>query len=151
MTLLVRAMQDNDIDNVYAIELVAYRAPWSREIISDCVFVGYDCRILEIVNDSDVKLAGYVICRYHEFTCHVLNLCIAPSLQGKGHGHFLLQQVIDFPTKLGIDTILLEVRLSNKGAQHLYQKMGFQQIAIKHGYYRDDETIEDAIVLEKKM
>ena len=144
-------MQDIDIDSVYAIELVAHRAPWSREIISDCVFVGYDCRVLEIINDADVEIAGYIMCRYHDSTCHVLNLCVAPASQRKGHGQCLLQQVIDSPAKPGIDTVLLEVRLSNTGAQHLYQKMGFQQIAIKRGYYRDDQNIEDAIVLQKNI
>ena len=38
----VRAMQQTDIDSVYAIELQAHRAPWSRQILSDCVTVGYD-------------------------------------------------------------------------------------------------------------
>lgn len=151
MTIHVRAMQSGDIDKVYAIELVAHRAPWGRDILSDCVLVGYDCRVLEIECDRGVELASYIMCRYNDAICHVLNLCVAPSLQGKGYGQFLLQHVIDGLAKPGIEKIVLEVRPSNQVAQHLYQKMGFQQLAIKRGYYRDEPTVEDAIVLEKNI
>ena len=151
MTLQVRAMQNGDIDSVYSIELVAHRAPWSREIISDCVLVGYDCRVLELVDDAGVEIAGYIICRYHDGVCHILNLCIPPSLQRKGYGQFLLQYVIDSPAVKGTNSALLEARPSNKGALHLYNKMGFQQVGYKRGYYRDDPVVEDAIVLQKQM
>ncbi len=151
MTLQVRAMQSGDIDNVFAIELVAHRSPWSREILSDCVFVGYDCRVLDIDNATGVELAGYIICRYNDAICHILNLCVAPALQGKGYGQFLLQHVIDFPAKPALETVLLEVRPSNLTALRLYKKMGFQQVGIKRGYYRDEQVIEDAVVLQKQI
>ena len=142
----VRAMQQTDIDSVYAIELQAHRAPWSRQILSDCVTVGYDCRVFEV----DTEVVAYVICRYNESICHILNLCVAPALQGKGYGQCLLQEVIDSP-KAPTDKIRLEVRPSNAVALHLYQKMGFQHVSTKRGYYRDLDVakIEDALVLEK--
>lgn len=151
MTLRVRPMQSSDIDSVYAIEIAAHRSPWSRDIIRDCVLVNYDCRIIEENSSSDVILAGYIICRYDGNICHILNLCIAPTLQGSGYGQFLLQNVIDSQKNTTVDTIILEVRPSNLAAIHLYQKMGFLQIGIKPGYYHDDNCIEDAVVLQKKM
>ena len=42
----IRRMNDTDIDNVYAIEKVVHIAPWGKEILRDCVLVGYDCREL---------------------------------------------------------------------------------------------------------
>lgn len=151
MTLRVRPMLSDDIDKVCAIELAAHRAPWSRDIISDCVFVGYDCRVLEIDNGAEVELASYIISRYNDNVCHVLNLCVATALQGKGYGQLLLQNVIDLPQKPETESVLLEVRPSNAPALRLYQKMGFQQIGIKRGYYRDVENIEDAVVLQKQI
>lgn len=153
MVFDVRAMQKDDIDSVYAIELVAHRAPWTRKILSDCVAVGYDCRVLVIKKDNhaDVELASYIICRYHDAICHVLNLCVAPALQRQGYGQLLLQHVIDLPAKPGIESMLLEVRPSNFAALALYQKIGFHQVAVKRGYYRDEPNIEDAIVLQKQM
>ena len=151
MTLRVRSMRNDDIDRVYAIEEVAHRAPWSRQILNDCVLVNYDCRVLEIESDKELELAGYVISRYDGDICHVLNICIAPALQNKGYGQFLLQNVIDSLTKSAFGSLLLEVRPSNPAALHIYQKMGFKQTGIKRGYYREGSVIEDGIVLEKQI
>ncbi len=150
MSLRVRAMKNADIDRVYAIELIAHRAPWSRNILSDCVFVGYDCRVLEIKNETKVELASYMICRYNDNICHILNLCVAPALQGRGYGQMLLQDVIDSPAQPTVESFLLEVRPSNAAALRLYQKMGFQQVGLKPGYYRDEQGVEDAVLLQKK-
>jgi ribosomal-protein-alanine N-acetyltransferase len=143
-------MQDSDVDGVYAIELAAHRAPWSRDIFSDCLLVGYDCRVLEVDSKEGVELAGYIICRYHVNTCHILNLCVAPHLQGRGYGKILLQDILKHRERKNIEVIVLEVRPSNTAALHLYKKMGFQQIGIKRDYYQDEEGIEDAVVLQKR-
>ena len=144
-------MAPDDLDNVYAIEIAAHRAPWSREIIRDCLLVHYDCRVIEVGAPLETVIAGYIICRYDGNVCHVLNICISPALQGKGHGQFLLQNVIDSLGEIAIGVVLLEVRPSNAVALHLYKKMGFQQTGIKRGYYREGPGIEDAVVLEKKI
>ena len=57
-------MRDTDIDDVYAIETNVHIAPWSKEILRDCVFVGYDCRVLEIHIENIPTIAGYIISRF---------------------------------------------------------------------------------------
>lgn len=151
MTLKVRPMNISDIDGVYAIEVVGHRTPWSRNILHDCVMVHYDCFVIEVVSKNEVVLAGYMISRIQEKSSHVLNVCIAPALQGKGYGQVLLKNRLDSMTSAAIETVLLEVRPSNSIALHIYQKMGFQPTGTKRGYYRDGESIEDAVVLQKKL
>ncbi len=151
MPFHLRPMVQADIDAVFAIEMSAHRAPWGRAVLSDCVLVGYDCRILEIDSESGAELLSYVINRYEEGICHILNLCVAPAKQGMGYGEKMLQHVIDIQTVPGIFAIRLEVRPSNPHAIRLYEKLGFQQIAVKRGYYREGEAIEDAMVLEKTL
>lgn len=149
MRINTRTMQPEDIDKVYTIERAAYLTPWTRQILKDCLRVGYDCRVLELEQTDGQEIISYIICRYQNNTCHVLNLCVAPAQQGKGYGRYLLQQVIDSLANSVIDSITLEVRPSNLAAIHLYQKMGFQQTKIKRGYYRDEFGIENALVLTK--
>ncbi len=151
MAKIVRAMQSLDVDPVYSIEVVAHRAPWSREIIHDCILVGYDCRVLELQENASSKIISYVIARYYANYCHVLNLCVAVAHQGQGHGGYLLQTLINTLQYPLIDTITLEVRPSNLSALSLYQKMGFTQIGIKENYYCDSMGVEDAVILEKKV
>lgn len=147
MSSRIRAMQQSDVDRVYAIETIAHHTPWGHDILRDCVLVGYDCRVLEIEKSGQWQLASYVISRYSDAVCHVLNLCVAPDLQGQGYGRALLQAVIDAPTRT-ISSLVLEVRPSNTVALHLYEKIGFLRIGKKLGYYQDADGEEDAIVLQ---
>lgn len=150
MILNIRRMMDSDIDTVYAIETDVHIAPWGKEIIRDCVLVGYDCRVLEIHNADTSILGGYIISRLNEDNCHILNFCIAKPLQSKGFGRKLLQTVLYSLSKFTqINSVVLEVRPSNDVAIHLYKTMGFEQIDIKKGYYQDKDKVEDAIFLQK--
>lgn len=148
MLVKIRPMIQDDIDRVYAIELSAHRAPWSREILRDCVHVGYDCRIA--VDDDSKELLAYIICRHNFNVCHILNLCVAVTHQNKGYGKLLLSTVLDsLPTT--INTIILEVRPSNKFAIALYEGFGFTQDSVKKAYYKDTEGEEDAILFKKTL
>jgi ribosomal-protein-alanine N-acetyltransferase len=145
-------MTELDIDNVYAIEKDVHIAPWSRDILFDCVRVGYDCRVFEITDNSQSVFGGYIICRHSNRVCHILNFCIAKSLQSKGYGRKILQNVLSSLERLdSVDCAVLEVRPSNKAALHLYRSMGFEQEEIKPAYYTDDNGVEDAIFLKKKL
>jgi len=150
-TLNARPMQSDDIDSVYAIELVGHKAPWGRFIFNDCLTVGYDCRVLELQHPEQFEITSFIICRYYANIGHILNLCVAPVHQNKGHGRYILQNVIDSLAGSDINTLLLEVRPSNLAALHLYQRMGFQQIGIKKDYYQDSDSPEDAVVLQKNI
>lgn len=148
MKTKIRAMLQADIDSVFTIEKEAHRAPWSREILSDCVLVGYDCQVLEV----DDNLIGYIICRSSLDICHVLNLCISKSNQGEGYGTLLLNSVLNsLSLRPKIKSLILEVRPSNIAALALYKKFGFEEDSIKKAYYVEGDHTEDAIVLKKML
>ncbi|MDP3268293.1 MAG: ribosomal protein S18-alanine N-acetyltransferase [Legionella sp.] len=150
MILNIRHMKDSDIDNVYAIETDVHIAPWSRDILRDCVLVGYDCRVLELNNGDSPILGGYIISRLSENNCHILNFCIAKPLQSKGLGRKLLQTMIYSLSKFThVDSVILEARPSNRAALHLYTSIGFEKIEIKKDYYKDKDHVEDAVLLKK--
>ncbi|HAU3858844.1 TPA: ribosomal protein S18-alanine N-acetyltransferase, partial [Legionella pneumophila] len=145
MILNIRRMKDSDIENVYSIETNVHIAPWSKDILRDCVLVGYDCRVLEINNGDSSILAGYIISRISNNSCHILNLCIAKPLQSKGLGRKLLQTVLYSLSKYTqTESVILEVRPSNSAALHLYETMGFEKVEIKKDYYKDKNSVEDA-------
>jgi ribosomal-protein-alanine N-acetyltransferase len=43
----------------------------------------------------------------------------------------------------------LEVRVSNTAARALYESLGFYEVAVRRGYYRDPE--EDAFVMTTRL
>ncbi|RUR16016.1 ribosomal-protein-alanine N-acetyltransferase [Legionella sp. km535] len=152
MILNIRRMKESDIDNVYSIETNVHIAPWSKDILRDCVLVGYDCRVLEINNGDNPVLGGYIISRISNNCCHILNFCIAKPLQSKGLGRKLLQTVLYSLSKFTeTKQVILEVRPSNYNALHLYQSVGFEEVEIKKDYYKDENGVEDAILLRKTL
>lgn len=148
----IRRMTESDVDAVYAIETSAHITPWSKNILRDCVLVGYRCLVLELQMDKSKIIGGYAICRHADNSCHLLNLCIAKELQSQGYGRIFLQELLNSLVLFkDIKNVILEVRPSNKIALHLYETMGFEQVEIKRDYYKDTEQIEDAIFLRKNL
>lgn len=152
MILNIRHMKQTDIDAAYFIETDVHRAPWSKEILKDCVLVGYDCRMLEMKNGDQLIPGGYIISRITGESCHILNFCIARPLQSKGFGRKLLQSLLFSLSKCSqVKNVLLEVRPSNSQAIHLYSALGFEEIDVKKDYYKDNLGIEDALVFQKNL
>jgi ribosomal-protein-alanine N-acetyltransferase len=145
-------MQVSDIDEVFKIESTVHKAPWYKELLRDCVLVGYDCHVVEITTDDVTVMGGYIISRLQSGTAHILNFCIAKSMQGKGLGkQFLSEIILNLEKKSDITSIILEVRTSNTVALNLYTGLGFVEVNRKVGYYVDVAGTEDAIILSKEL
>ena len=81
---------------------------------------------------------------------HILNISVAPNEQGQGIGRRMLEHLIELATGKA-ETIFLEVRPSNVGAIALYEKMGFNEIGVRKGYYPATHGREDAIMLALEL
>ena len=60
----------------------------------------------------------------------------------------MLLTVITEAVARGAEVISLEVRVTNKIAQSMYEKFGFSAAGVRKGYYI--ETNEDALVMEAR-
>ena len=78
----------------------------------------------------------------------ILDIEINPEKRQQGYGTQLMQFLLKFAAEQKVRKIFLEVRVSNKIAIKLYQKLGFKQIAIRKDYYKTKTGREDALVLE---
>ena len=70
-----------------------------------------------------------------------------PDYQGQGFGTELFNHSVDYLKSLGVKTMLLEVRKSNKKAQAFYERFGFAKSHVRKNYYKT----EDAYVLIKEV
>ena len=140
---LIRPLTRSDLQRVIEIEVSAYPYPWTEGIFDDCLRVGYDCSGLQL----GPTLAGYAIQSHAVGECHLLNLCIAPTLQRMGFGSLLLEHAIRLGRRQDCDRMFLEVRPSNPAGISLYQRRGFVTLGRRPNYYRSDEGREDAIIM----
>lgn len=142
-----RPMTEADLEQVVRIERAAYPYPWSRGNFQDCLQAGYSCWVAEI----DGELMGYAILLAAAGEGHVLNCCIAPTWQGRGYGRMLMDLVIETARGHGVESLFLEVRPSNTAALRLYQRLGFEGIALRRNYYPADDGREDALVMRLNL
>jgi [ribosomal protein S18]-alanine N-acetyltransferase len=76
---------------------------------------------------------------------HITLLGIHPDYQQQGLGQKLLGALLDQARSIEMARATLEVRASNQGAIHLYEKCGFQTVGRRKKYYQD--TGEDGVIM----
>ncbi len=95
------------------------------------------------------SVIGYIGFRFEDADeIHISTIAVHPDWRGRGLGELLLLTAIEKILELDVQTISLEVRPSNKTAQCLYQKYGFQFIGVQYNYYRDGEN---ALLMETNV
>jgi [ribosomal protein S18]-alanine N-acetyltransferase len=76
---------------------------------------------------------------------HITLLGIHPDYQRQGLGAMLLCALLEKARSIEMARATLEVRASNAGAIHLYEKYGFQTVGRRKKYYQD--TGEDGVIM----
>jgi len=101
-------------------------------------------RLKAVVEDEMVGfIAGDV--RPRESIAWIATVAVLPEYQRRGIGEALIlacEKMISTPR------VRLSVRISNRAAIHLYQRLGYQDIGTWPKYYTDRE---DALVMEKLL
>ncbi len=139
-----RPMREADLDAVMAIENVIYTHPRTRGNFADSLGAGSHCWVLEY----NATMVGYAVLNVAAGEAHLLNLSIAAPSQRRGLGRTFLRYIFDFIKKNKVESLFLEVRVSNAAARALYAQAGFREIGMRRGYYPSYAGREDAIVLE---
>jgi len=132
-----------DLDAVMEIESRAYDFPWTQGIFRDCLRVGYCCWCYEI----DGLIQGYGVMSVAAGESHILNISVRPESQRQGIGSKLMKHFLQLARRHDADTVMLEVRPSNKLAIKLYEKLGFNEIGVRRNYYPAHQGREDALLL----
>ena len=145
--LHLRPMRRSDLSEVAEIEEDVYPFPWSYGIFSDCLRIGYCCRVLE----QDGDICGYAVLSAAAGEAHLLNLCVAARARRRGFGQFLLDGMLLEAKLKQAGRLFLEVRPSNVAALNLYRNNRFRQIGRRPDYYPDYEGREDALVMVKQL
>ncbi|GAA3909297.1 ribosomal protein S18-alanine N-acetyltransferase [Litoribacillus peritrichatus] len=141
----VRFAQKSDLNDILRVEQTGYPFPWSQGVFQDCFKPNYYFLVLE---SSAIGLMGYSVVSNIVGEAHLLNICIDDKFREQGFGQYLLEQTIAHCISDACELMLLEVRVSNGSAIHLYQKLGFTELGIRKNYYPGEGGREDALVLQ---
>lgn len=129
-----RMAEPDDLQTLLDLERAAHSYPWSEEILSDMLSAtSVDCYLMQ--TEQQVVL-GFAFMQSVADEASLLNLVIRPMLQGQGLGRLLLSHVIEeLRVAKIIETLFLEVRVSNFAAISLYLSFGFVEVGERRDYY----------------
>ncbi len=145
--IIIEDIKEDDLLDAVEIEKEAFSDPWTIDMFYSELL--NPISLFWGVKDISGRLIGY-ICFWHVVDeAHVLNLAVHHSFRRKGIGSKILLTSIAYCKKEGIKTVLLEVRRSNKAAQELYEKYGFNVIVVRPRYYKN--PVEDALVMAREL
>jgi len=143
----IRRMTIDDLPEVSAIEQVAFRNPWSIELLRRELSHEVSTILLaeEATQDGQPALLGFSIFWLVHRELHILNIATAPAHRRRGVANALLAATLKQAKEGGCVLATLEVRRSNDAALGLYRGFGFRAVGIRPNYYSEEG--EDAIVM----
>ncbi|MBO4987498.1 MAG: ribosomal protein S18-alanine N-acetyltransferase [Lachnospiraceae bacterium] len=145
--ITIREMTLADVDRVCVLEEMAFSMPWHKESFVEMI-ENKDALYL-VADDEQSGVIGCCGVRSIVGEGDITNVVVHPDFRQKGVAYEMLTQLLlrgeqDF----GIKEFTLEVRYSNIGAIHLYEKLGFVSEGIRKNFY--EEPVEDALIMWKR-
>ena len=122
--LVIRPGAPSDLPAIAAIQSASPQAAsWPVED-----YLNYTLSVAE----SDGSVRGFLAFRtVAEGEFEILNLAVATEARRRGIGRALVRSFL----KESRGAVYLEVRLSNRPGIELYKSLGFQEVAVRTGYY----------------
>lgn len=139
-----RKMTLEDVPAVHAIELATFPTPWTLDSFYYEVNENKFSHYLVAENEAG-ELVGFCGVWLVVDAAQITNVAVVETVRGQGIGEALMREAIRVAKETNMDTMSLEVRVTNTVAQNLYRKLGFQDGGIRKGYYTDNQ--EDALVM----
>lgn len=144
--MIIREMNQKDVQAIAALERQCFSDPWSEKSITSELdnLLSY-----WLVAEDDGCIIGYVGSQSVLDAADMMNLAVSPHYRRQGTGEALVKALADHLQQNNVIALLLEVRVSNTPAIALYQKLGFEQVGRRPGYYHNPR--EDALILRKEL
>ena len=159
---IIEPMALADVAQVMEIERVAFPTPWSARAYRYEIaenerstmlvvrpahqFNGWPARLAHHLRlAKPERLLGYAGFWLLADDAHVCTIAVHPRWRGLGLGRLLLLSLLEQAIEQGAHRAILEVRVSNRSAQRLYHKYGFEIVSRRRRYYANNH--EDAYIM----
>lgn len=147
MEIIIRKMEEKDLDRIMEVEKGAFTTPWTRE--SFLLEIRKNQLAIYLIAEADGIVVAYGGIWLILDEGHITNIAVDKEYRGLGIGEKILEGLIDICKLKKITSMTLEVRANNEPAKMLYKKHGFTEYGRRLNYYADEN--QDAIVMWKKL
>lgn len=143
--LEIRPMTLADTEAAAVIEKQIFSDPWSAKGFAVSLKMPNYTYLVAVMGTEIVAYCGMLQALDE---ADITNVAVAKKYRGLGIAERMLRQLIARGDRAGITAYTLEVRVSNRPAISLYEKLGFQSAGIRRGFY--DKPKEDAMIMWRR-
>ena len=144
--LNIRVMEERDLQSVAKMEKDIFSDPWSIDAFADSIKNDSAIFIVAEMNDTVVGFCGVYIMSPE---AEIANIAVAKDYRNRGIAQKMLSWQIEQLKEKQVEALFLDVRKTNTVAYRLYNKFGFENIAIRKDYYYSPK--EDAIIMKLEI
>ncbi len=143
----LRRMREADVRAVARIDRQGRVDPWPRRRFRECLREGLCCWVA----DQQGLVCAYGVMSVGGQVAHITNLAVRRGHQRCGLGRRMLEHLLGEAGRQDAETVMLEVRASNRAARGLYRSMGFIPAGIREAYYLTGRGWENAVIMVRPL
>lgn len=140
--ITIQRMQTGDVEAVAELDKKCFPTPWT---VSAYYTEVHNPSAYYIVARHNSRIVGFAGMWVIMDEAHITTIGVDPDFRGRKIGERMLVHILDEAIHRGARRATLEVRRHNLIAQSLYEKYKFQIVAVRKGYYSNNN--EDAFVM----
>lgn len=141
----LKKMADVHVAQVAELEKICFRTPWSENSVASELKNPLSLWLVAL--DAET-VAGYIGSQSVAGEADMMNVAVHPDYRRRGIAKRLVTALVAALKETDVHSLTLEVRISNTSAIGLYRQLGFIQVGVRPGYYRNPK--EDAYILRKE-
>lgn len=127
--MLIRNYVNKDINGINELgKLLHKNYQFYKDEFLNCVVVEENNKIIGFATYSIIYERGEIV-----------DIIIEPKMRFRGYGSKLLNFIVEMIRKNGCVNITLEVNSTNVAAINLYNKLGFEVVAVRKKYYGEND------------
>lgn len=138
-TWQLRRATPDDLDAIMQIEDAVFTPDaWSRDSMRAELSQrdGYYLVAFPVGEPERIDAYAGLFAPHRAPSADVQTIAVADRARRQGLGRVLMTQLIAEARIRGAEEVFLEVRADNESAQDLYRSLGFEQLAMRKGYYK---------------
>ena len=122
--MMIRPMEQTDLDAVVEIDHLAFAPPWalSPPSMEHAYMTASHASVAEV----DDRVVGYELSTSNHFSAHLTRLAVSPANKLSNIGYSLTREMLEFFRSRGIRNITVNTQDDNTASIGLYKKLGFK-------------------------
>ena len=132
----IRRMTEVDLPEVEQTDAASFDPLWQNPL--ETIRKAFSQALYATVAENEQGIIGYQLSTGGGQRAHLARLAVHPTLQGKGAGRALLEDLFRYITYAGISRLSVNTQSDNLASLSLYQRMGFLRTGEEYPVYTLD-------------